>query len=273
MIGISQLLDLACRVGGPRFAHDIRLRRLERWRNFELEYFLLDHLVDPQRAAIDVGANEGIYAGRLSQLCSRVHCFEPIPWFAKRLRECLRPAVATVHEAAASDHNGQGELRIPYCGEVEMHGTSTIEPGNPLSESTHARAVPCRLVRLDDTVVEPVGFIKVDVEGHEFAVLEGAKQIISRDRPILLIESEKRHNQTAPENIFAFAAELGYAGFFLEHGRLWALSAFSAATHQNPQNLAGGTRKTGIYVNNFIFVPGFLPSGVSESNDSIPLKQ
>lgn len=117
----SKFIDFACKVSGPRFAHEVYLRRLERWRIFELEYFLLNLLADPSRTAIDVGANEGIYAGRLSQLCSSVHCFEPNPWVAARLRAKLRPSV-TVHEAAASSRSGIGELRIPYIGEVEMHG-------------------------------------------------------------------------------------------------------------------------------------------------------
>lgn len=255
MIGVSQLINLTCRIGGPRFAHDIYLRRIERWHNFEPEYFLLDHLVDPQRGAVDVGANEGVYAGRLSQLCPQVHCFEPIPWFAARLQQCLRPNVI-VHEAAASDHSGQGDLRIPYRGEVEMHGTSTVEASNPLSDSTHTRVVPCKLVRLDEAIEEPIGFMKIDVEGHELAVLRGATGILTRDRPVLLVESEKRHNAAAPKSIFAFVAGLGYEGFFLQDGRLYALSAFSVAMHQDPANRSGGTRKVGMYVNNFIFIPG-----------------
>jgi FkbM family methyltransferase len=258
MIIVSQLIDLACRIGGPRFAHEILLRRLERWRTFESEYFLLDHLVDPQRAAVDVGANEGIYTGRLAQLCPLVHCFEPIPWLAADLRVKLRPSVI-VHEAAASNRTGSGELRIPYRDEIEMHGTSTIEPSNPLDDSTHVKVVPCRLETLDTAVREPVGLIKIDVEGHELAVLQGAVELIRRDRPVLLVETEKRHSPDAPESIFAFLGSLGYCGCFLQDERPWALSAFKPQQHQSPANLAGGTHKIGTYINNFIFIPGAVP--------------
>lgn len=254
MLIVSQLVDLACRIGGPRFAHDVQLRRTARWRDFEQEYYLLDHLVDPARSAIDVGANEGIYAGRLSQLCPRVHCLEPIPWFAANLRRRLRASV-TVHEVAASNRTGEGLLRIPYRGEVEMHGTSTIEAGNQLTEATHVREVPCRLVRLDDLLDEPIGFLKVDVEGHELAVLQGAAGLIARHRPVLLVESEKRHNSEAPESVFAFLAERGYTGLYCQEGRLQALTRYRSATHQRQENLVGGTRKVGQYVNNFIFLP------------------
>ena len=257
MIIASQLINLACRIGGPRFAHTVYLRRLERWRTFEAEYFLLDHLVDPRQAAVDVGANEGIYAGRLAQLCPSVHCFEPIPWMAAALRVKLPPSV-TVHEAAASNRTGTGELRIPYHGETQMHGTSTIEAANRLEDSTEVKVVPCRLETLDEAVREPVGFLKIDVEGHELAVLQGAAALIRRDRPVLLVESEKRHSPDAPESIFAFLGSLGYGGCFLEDGRPWALSAFQVQQHQQPANLAGGTRRIGTYINNFIFIPGAL---------------
>jgi hypothetical protein len=62
MIFVSRFIDLACAIGGPKFAFKTYLRRLERWQNFEPEYYMLDHLVDPARAALDVGASEGFYA-------------------------------------------------------------------------------------------------------------------------------------------------------------------------------------------------------------------
>ena len=251
MFVVSQAVGLACRLGGPRFAHSVYLRQLERWRSFEPEYYLLDHLVDPRRAAVDVGANEGIYAGRMAQLCRRVHCFEPIPWFAEALRRKLDPSI-TVHECALSNRKGSGELRIPYADDVEMHCTSTLEAANPLSGSNRVRTVPCTLERLDDVVSEPVGFIKIDVEGHEGAVLQGAAELIGRDRPVLLVESERRHNAAAPDDVFAFMRDMGYAGFFLQEGRPRGLDAFSVEACQQVENLP---KRDGSYVNNFIFTP------------------
>jgi FkbM family methyltransferase len=252
MFLVSPLIDFAVRLGGPRLQHRVYLSRLERWRTYEPEYYLLDHLVDPSRAAIDVGGNEGLYAGRMSQLCKQVHCFEPIPWFAEALRRKLEANV-TVHQCALSNRQGQAELRIPYRGDVEMHGTSTLEQDNPLPGSTHVKQVPCKLERLDDVIREPVGFIKIDVEGHELAVLEGAGRILAEHRPVLLIESEKRHHAGAPEVIFQHLARFGYDGFFLLGGRLTGLSAFRADEHQPAEN---AMQRGKLYANNFIFIPG-----------------
>jgi hypothetical protein len=109
----SGIINLAGRIAGPRAAFQIEIWRRLRWRNLEKEFYLLDMLIDPARAALDVGANEGYYASRMAQLCRSVHCFEPIPWMAAALRRKL-PAFVAVHEAAVSDQAGEAVLRIPY---------------------------------------------------------------------------------------------------------------------------------------------------------------
>lgn len=255
MMIVSQLIDLACRIGGPRFSHEVFLRQLQRWRTFEPEFYLLERLVDPERCAADVGANEGIYAGRLAQLCPKVHCFEPIPWFAETLRKKLKRSVI-VHELALSNRTGAAALRIPYRDSVELHGATTVEAENPLLGVTHVRTVNCAVRRLDDCIDEPTGFIKIDVEGHELAVLEGAQRILTTSWPVLLIESESRHNTKAPESIFDFLLHLGYAGVFMKEGKLSPISEFRRELDQSPYSLSADSaeeRRRKPYVNNFIF--------------------
>lgn len=252
MLLISSLVNLVCRLVPARLAHGLHLRRLERWKNFEPEFYLFDHLVDPGRASVDVGGHEGLYAGRLAQLSPKVHCFEPIPWAADTLRIRLGDTVI-VHRCALSNRNGDAELRVPFKESSEISGIATLETANGLPGSTRVQHLRCEVRRLDDVVQEPIGFIKIDVEGHELAVLEGARDILVKHQPILLIESERRHNRLAPDSVFEFLADLGYLGFFLLHGRPVALSAFGVETHQRFIG-SEGTRLG--YVNNFIFLPG-----------------
>jgi hypothetical protein len=138
-----------------------------------------------------------------------------------------------------------------------MHGTSTIARENLLEGATNIQSCQCRLVRLDDTISEPVGFIKIDVEGHELAVLQGAARILELERPVVLVESEKRHHLDAPQNIFNLMVARGYKGLFLQDGKPRPLSAFDTGLHQNPAALEGGVRKIGTYINNFIFLPDY----------------
>lgn len=239
------------RWGPPRLAFALRLRRTLRWRNAEQEFYQLPALVDRRRASIDVGAHRGLYAGRLAQLCPRVHCFEPIPELAAGLRRTL-PRRVLVHELAVSDSAGTAMLRIPYRDTIEEFSTATIEAGNPLPGSASVRTVACEMARLDDVVKEPVGFMKIDVEGHELAVLRGAERILREDRPNLLIESERRHNPTAPESVFALLGGFGYAPMVLRDGGIVPLTGFDAARDQRPDDIGRNAYR---YVNNFIFKP------------------
>lgn len=252
MFLISRALRLAARWGGPRLAFQIRLRQLRRWKNVEPEWLILDRLVDRQRAAVDVGANEGLYSGRLAQLCPRVHAFEPIPWLADGLETRLPRQRVRIHRLALSDRQGQAELRIPYAGSgEELNGLSTLEAGAGFASGMTLRSVPCALRRLDDVVAEPVGFIKIDVEGHELPVLQGATRMLTHDRPVLLVESQRSTHRDAPANIFAFLETLGYVGCFYENRQRQDLSAFDPDRHQTEGTaMAGGT-----FVNNFIFLP------------------
>jgi hypothetical protein len=65
-----------------------------------------------------------------------------------------------------------------------------------------------------------VSFVKIDVEGHELAVVKGGMQLIERERPVLVIESEERHHSGAPGEIMQLLIGLGFRALELRDGRL-----------------------------------------------------
>ena len=65
-----------------------------------------------------------------------------------------------------------------------------------------------------------IGFIKIDVEGHELEVIEGAKNTIVKNMPVLLIEIEKRHTKEPVENSINHIKKIGYECFFLMNKEL-----------------------------------------------------
>jgi FkbM family methyltransferase len=248
MLLVSPLIRAATTILPPRISFQIRLRQMERWRTFEHGWFLIDHLIDPTRVAVDVGANEGLYAGKMVRFTDQVHCFEPIPWFNVKLRATL-PKSVIVHPFAVSDTTGPVILRIPYRGGVELHGTSTIENANPLLDAEIVKELDVQGVTLDTAIDRPVGFIKIDVEGHEISVLRGARRIIENDHPIIMIESERRHHPEAPDNIIRFLSERGYVGVSVYANLLYSLANFQIDRHQ----IDASSRRR--YANNFIFFP------------------
>jgi FkbM family methyltransferase len=213
MFLISHVLDGLAALAGPRSRHALHINRMQRWGKGEAEWRILDQLVDASRAAVDVGASSGVYSARLSQLCPRVHAFEPIPWMAVALRQKVHSNVV-VHNVALSDRRGEAVLRIP----IEDNCLTTIDDSNKLPRGLFVQEVATEITRMDDVVSEPVGFIKIDVEGHELAVLRGALETIRKNRPTLLVESQKQHNPSCPEAVWDLLTGEDYSAFYLKDG-------------------------------------------------------
>jgi len=201
---------------------------------------------------VDVGANVGVYTYFLHKHSAICHSFEPSPDLSDFLRRSFPPTVH-IHSCALSNRNTEVTLSIPVVGGKEVSGLATIDPDNRLGGIEVIRNVTVPCWRLDEFEFGPVGFIKIDVEGHELAVLQGAERLLEQDSPTMLVECEERHKPNAVENVRSFLAERGYNGFFLMKGRLKPISAFDPALHQNPV-YADNATPTGVYVNNFLFV-------------------
>jgi FkbM family methyltransferase len=157
-------------------------------RNGEREIQLLKFLVDPKKVAIDIGAAEGVYSYCLQYIAKRCIAFEPNPGAYANLKRSL-PGVES-HQAAVSARDGEARLRIPVINGIAYHGWGTIESRNRLSElPPHTiEEVRVRTVRLDGMTFNDVGFIKIDVEGHEVDVLDGLAAVLAKYRPNLMIE-------------------------------------------------------------------------------------
>ena len=192
-----------------------RLRLAQRaWRSWldgEAELHLIPRLCDPGRWSLDVGANNGVYSWHMARASAGVTAFEPQPRHARFLAAALGPDVA-VEQVALSDAGGDVRLRVPRRHMED--GRATIEPGNALTGfDWYEITVPRR--RLGDYPLPPVGMIKIDVEGHELAVVNGAAALLARDRPNLLIEAEERHRPNAVPTLCARLSGWEYRPFVL----------------------------------------------------------
>jgi FkbM family methyltransferase len=156
--------------------------------------------------AIDIGANLGEWSVPLARAvgpAGRVLCCEPNPPIAAALAATLRInnlVQATVVEAGLSAEDGAGTL-APHAGNSGMARLDTTG------------GIAVRLCRLDTLVAEQalarVDLVKIDVEGHERAVLEGGTDTLRRFRPALVFESG-HENQSDRAAIAALFAGLDY---------------------------------------------------------------
>jgi FkbM family methyltransferase len=232
----------------------VRWRLMNRAQSAEIELTLLKHIVGRGDITVDVGANLGLYTRTLAQLSAMVHAFEPSSGVASILRRTSHRNVV-VHEIALSDSDGYAELRIPRDGAHLTHSLASLEPDAVAGQDVIASRVP--RARLDSVIHADVTFVKVDVEGHELNVLEGAHGLIDRCRPVFLVESEERHRKGATAAVFSYFRAKGYDGFFLRGRDVFDVDDFDPHTDQDVSVLESNGGRAGgrHYTNNFFFFP------------------
>lgn len=236
-----------------RFFPGVALRRnLARDKEAEVEIGLLKALVDPERIAIDVGANVGSYTGALLPLSRKVFSVEPHPRLARLLRAFPSERVKVFEAVASAEAGATLELEVALSGPRESDALGHVANG-PKSAGTRRFSV--KTITLDDFSSEPVGFVKIDVEGHELDVLQGARELLKSQRPTLLIESEARHCKGAPWVLFEELEKAGYEGFFCHEKTLKPIGEFTIELQDEALLIGYSRRDQSQYVNNFIFLP------------------
>ena len=225
----------------------------------EVELHLLEFLCRRDQDAIDVGANDGCYVHYLRRHARQVIAFEPMPSLARMLRRKFRRGVV-VESMALSDTAGAVSLRMPVVDGVVVTGCSTVSSAASATYPAH-RAIEVPMDRLDSVYGGEVGFIKIDVEGHELAVLAGGLETIRRCRPRVLVELLETLAPGCVEQARTYFERLGYRGYFVHEGELKPIELFSLAAMQNPANMPDLTaplqarQRFGRFIYNFIFLP------------------
>jgi FkbM family methyltransferase len=216
-------------------------------RSGEPELAVLDKLMRRGGTAVDVGANQGFFAYALSRHADRVVAFEPNPDYALFARVMLRGR-AIVHRLALSDTPGRATFRVPldHDGTV-LHFAGSLKDAH--GQFPRYRSYEVEVRTLDSFALDDVRFIKVDVEGSEREVLDGARATIARDRPVLLLELLSGTHQDPGAYTAAICEAFGYDAAIVQRGRqLPALPTIAALG----KNTSWGTD---IESRNVLFLP------------------
>lgn len=166
----------------------------------------LRHVRASRRCAVDVGAHVGQWSRVMSLDFAEVIAFEPVPRYAECWRHNMaaRPN-AQLHEVALGAGSGSVDLVNVTPG---SHGDTRVEfEGAP---GAVARSRP--MTTLDSFLLRDVDLLKVDCEGFELFVLEGARETLLRCRPCVIVEQKPGHAQRfnrGEQDAVAFLAGLG----------------------------------------------------------------
>jgi FkbM family methyltransferase len=215
----------------------------------EPELKLIGRLANPHKESIDAGAHHGVYAYFLARHTAWVHCYEPYPKDVSFLAEAFKGRNVKVYPYALSDHEGSAELHVPVAVGEETGGQPSLM--TPLGRVTRETCLAVEARRLDQMGHKNVGFIKVDVEGHERQVVAGAAKLLEEERPLLLVELHGYEDKD-PQRLLQEIKAPGYTGWFLNSGQWCELENFRANVHVRMED--AGTRGL-CYRKNFLFVP------------------
>ena len=214
-------------------------------RKGEPELALIPFLADRRRVSIDIGANKGVYTYALLPHSSAVHAFEPNPKLFRMLHRWAERR-AILHPEALSDVSGTAQLLVPQTSSGYSNQGASL---SAVKVSGRHGVVNVKTSRLDDMSIDNVGFIKIDVEGFEKQVLEGARETLRRDQPNLLIEMEEAHTGVPLAEMIADVCAYGYDCFVLRRGTLTPFSRIDPhGDHRAPLDRPN-------YLFNFIFLP------------------
>ena len=160
----------------------------------------------------------------------------------RRLEKCFGHQ-ASVSSVALSNETGTSILRIPKTSGGYSSQLSTLSQVQDFEDHL---PVEVKTSKLDDLEIENVGFIKIDVEGFELQVIEGARETIERDKPVLVIEIEEAHTKKDIGASIELVEAMGYETFVMAEG---VLQSFHTV-HKGKQQTVSGE-----YLYNFIFLP------------------
>jgi FkbM family methyltransferase len=188
-------------------------------------------ILGPGDTAIDAGAHIGFFTMQMAAMVGaggRVYAFEPFDGNADLLERSIRENTfdsrIDFQRAAVGAVTGTATLTFPVetlnTGGAYLlrHGTAPL-PGN------RTKDVP--VVALDDLPIRrPVRLIKMDVEGAEPLVMQGAARLLRDDRPVVLSELHPtqlaRASGTSGDSFLSAMHAAGYRAHLIEHGQVGA---------------------------------------------------
>jgi len=153
----------------------------------EGENIIMSQFISEGDNVIDIGANIGTTVLSLSKRVSdkgRVLAFEP----QNIMSQCLHTNLTlndilnvTVYNIAISNKNGWSNLNDEDFSEIGRYGEAGIsENGTRI-----------KTIKLDEIELENCSLVKIDVEAHEWEVIEGGQEFLLKHKPVLYMEAKK----------------------------------------------------------------------------------
>lgn len=163
---------------------------------------------------LDIGGYSGLMSilAALANSGNEIHLFEPIEGTCERARLNVKlngfGHRICAHNIAASNRNGEAKINLfrPYNGSLHGTGSSLYSKDQENKKVVETKSVVAQ--KLDDYIEDfQPSVVKIDVEGHELAVLQGMKKMLERSKPKMVIEVW----QHTRSDVIRFLENMGYS--------------------------------------------------------------
>jgi FkbM family methyltransferase len=167
----------------------------------------LKRLVPKSRTTLDIGANVGMNSVEYADFSDLVYSFEPHP-------DTFQMLTTTIHANNLKNvilyNEGVGNKKTSIAMKVMLNNDGQ----NCMARSDAFANGPIVTVNtIDSKNIQNVDVIKIDVEGFELKVVEGARKTISESRPVIqaeVIASHMRRYEDSPQGLYDFLINLDY---------------------------------------------------------------
>lgn len=166
-------------------------RRLQAGQYQRTNWLFAQTLIDNWTCAIDVGSNNACNAIHYAKKFLEVECFEPTPLAQQLWSMTIKDnnvQNARLHPVGLGERNACTEIIIHDKNGGHNHLAHYDKNPRARGHLSQRAKIPVSIHTLDSYNFQNVGFIKIDVEGYEKFVLEGAQQLIAQNRPTIQLE-------------------------------------------------------------------------------------
>ncbi|KAA0127762.1 FkbM family methyltransferase [Chryseobacterium sp. SN22] len=224
-------------------------------RNVEPELVWIKDFLPKNAVILDIGANVGTFLYQLEKKLNHesIYAFEPNKKLYRRLKR-LFPSMRVL-PLALSDENTTAEFKVPVINGKTVASRGTLNTGYKEKGEEKSYTEKVKVIKLDDWAAiehfNRLDFIKIDVEGNEMKTLLGAKQVIRRYAPTLMVEMEQRHHETPIWKEISEVESWGYDAHYLNRHHFELEKLTEEILLKNTVDEKNKTE----YINNIIFIP------------------
>jgi FkbM family methyltransferase len=239
--------------------------RIERMKFREPEEEFVHYFIREGHVCVDIGAFYGEFTYKFSKLSGptgKVLAIEPIKYNCEILRSVVErfglENVVTVEMAVGAEKQ-TAHMEFPVALGISQTAIARVVTSGSHVESAHSQTV--QVSTLDDVFGRlewgKLDFLKCDVEGAEWMVLQGGEKTISKHFPIVLMEVVEKwlsRNGCHMNDIFDKFDKMGYTPFYMFDG---CLVPYDPAVRINDN----ASIVPGQLIENFFFIPNQKVNG------------